>query len=204
MACSIILVEIVPQGAYAKGSAVKVVFLGFRYENVSPEMQNRIEVRILGMLYQKESVQVLSPSQAVQLLGSERVNTVLTTSSTDSLRSVCSSLNADYVITGQLKTLGRDTVRPVLEGQIIRYDKQEDGFRTVDVLRHYDEFDLVLADIQRNLIDTINSGEQTFLQRYMPLIAVGLVVVGGFILLLTSSTSSSNSGTSKGGTPTPN
>jgi len=204
IACSILFMEVTPARADEQRAPLRAAFLGFHCDGVSPEIQNRIQIRVLGLLYQQRSIQVLSPSEVVQQLGPERINAVLAQQSTDSMRSIAVALNADYVFAGHLRNLGGDTVRTVLEGQIIRYDRKTNSVRYVNILRYYDEFELAAVDIQRDLIMTMQPVEETFVQKYLPLVVVGAIVVGGLIFLVTSKAGSSTPGNGPASLPTTN
>ncbi len=177
-----------------QGGGIAVAFLGLKCTNIDPVVQTRLRVGILGSLYQNEYLSVISPEQVARIVGNDRIDGLLNTLSADSLAKLANELNVEYVFAGQLRSLAEDSTHSVLEGALVRYDRSANTLQSSRVLRYADEFDLEIANLKRNLVDTITPTRAGFFTKYWPILLIGSIAIGGAILIISSNASQSTAG----------
>lgn len=191
---AVLLFEISPAVSMERNSGTRVAFLGYRFENLSPEFQSRIVVATLGVMYQNRTLQVLSPSEIDQRLGRERLQGLLGNLSKDSLLSISVVLDVNYVIVGQLANPGRDSARVVLQGKLVRYDRIRNLLDSMEILRYYDDFDREVENIKHDFLDSILPAQQGFVEKYWPFLLVATLTVVSVAIMFSGAAGSSSQG----------
>jgi hypothetical protein len=188
-----------PCFAGEKTGKVKVAFAGVKCDGVPEEVCANVQARVLELLEQESTFDLLKPREVEKRLGVERLAQFLNHPDSAAFRALAADLQVDHLFAGSMANQSRDH-RVLLVGALERYDRAEKILNKFEVLKYYDNFGVELLKFRDEFVKTIvvtNAGKN----KSLPFIVLGSVTVVGLVALILSSSREGSQGS--GGIPPP-
>ncbi len=180
---ALIIYEFYPSLAYAQRDKVRVGFIGFKFEGVEHKVQRDITNSVLYLLAQKPSVEIVSPEEAVSIVGGEKINTVLSLPSESEVVLVSHMLGVDYLFFGNFVNQGSDTSDLVLYGTFECFDRPKRRIHTVEITWRYKDIDSEVKKIDKEFISKVLPKSGGALTNLFFIIVLGLIIIGTYTLV---------------------
>ncbi|MEN3038662.1 MAG: hypothetical protein ABDI07_05870 [Candidatus Kryptonium sp.] len=177
-----IIYEFYPGVAFARDK-VRVGFIGFKFEGVGKKAQREITNSVLYLLAQKPSVELVSPEEAISIVGSEKINAILSLPSENEVVILSHMLGVDYLFFGNFVNQGGDTNNVMLYGTFECFDRPKRRFHTVEITWTYENIDEEVKRIDKEFISKVLPGGRSALTNLFFIIVLGLIVIGTYTLV---------------------
>lgn len=162
---------------------VRVGFIGFKFEGVGKKAQREITNSVLYLLAQKPSVELVSPEEAISIVGSEKINAVLSLPSENEVVILSHMLGVDYLFFGNFVNQGSDTNNVALYGTFECFDRPKRRFHTVEITWTYENINEEVKRIDKEFISKVLPGGRSALTNLFFIIVLGLIVIGTYTLV---------------------
>jgi|FaiFalFF_MnMetaG_3_1042247.scaffolds.fasta_scaffold13223_2 hypothetical protein len=181
---SLLIYEFTPSFIFAQQRGrPRVGFIGFKFDGVSEKTKREITNGILYLLAKKPSIEIVSPEEAVKLVGSDKINSVLSYPAENDVIILSHMLGVDYLFFGSFVNQGKDTNDVFLVGRFECYDKLNSRFHTVDITWRYDNIDEGVKKIDRDFIRKILPRGASIMTSLFFIIVLGLIIIGTYTLI---------------------
>ncbi|CUS78780.1 hypothetical protein JGI14_11282 [Candidatus Kryptonium thompsonii] len=180
---ALLVYDFYPSLAYAQKEKVKVGFIGFKFEGVGVKVQRDITNSVLYLLAGKPSVEIVSPEEAVSIVGSEKINSVLSLPSENDVVILSHMLGVDYLFFGNFVNQGKDTNDVVLYGTFECFDRPKRRFHTVEITWRYEDIDSEVKKIDKEFISKVLPKSGGVFTSLFFIIVLGLVIIGTYTLV---------------------
>ncbi|MCX7762944.1 MAG: hypothetical protein RMJ81_08790 [Candidatus Kryptonium sp.] len=177
-----IIYEFYPVATFARDK-VRVGFIGFKFEGVGKKAQREITNSVLYLLAQKPSVELVSPEEAISIVGSEKINAVLSLPSENEVVILSHMLGVDYLFFGNFVNQGSDTNNVALYGTFECFDRPKRRFHTVEITWTYENINEEVKRIDKEFISKVLPGGRSALTNLFFIIVLGLIVIGTYTLV---------------------
>lgn len=180
---SLVVYDFYPTLVFAQQDKVKVGFIGFKFEGVGRKAQRDITNSVLYLLAQKPAVEIVSPEEAVSIIGSEKINAVLSLPTENEVVLLSHMLGVDYLFFGNFVNQGSDTSNVMLYGTFECFDRPKRRFHTVEISWKYENIEEEVKKIDKEFISKVLPSRGSALTNLFFIIVLGLLIVGTYTLV---------------------
>lgn len=180
---SLIVYEFYPGVVFAQREKIRVGFIGFKFEGVGEKVKKDITNSVLYLLAGKRSVDIVSPEEAISIVGSEKINNVLSHPGEEEVALLTTMLGVDYLFFGNFINQGRDTNDVALFGRFECFDRPKRRFHTVEIFWRYENIDEEVKKIDKEFISKVLPKSGSMLPNLFFIIVLLLIVVGTYTLI---------------------
>lgn len=180
---SLVFYQFYPRIALAQRDKVRVGFIGFKFEGVGKKAQKDITNSVLYLLAGKPSVDIVSPEEAVSIVGSEKINNVLSLPSENEVVILSHMLGVDYLFFGNFVNQGADTNDVMLVGTFECFDRSKGRFHTVEITWRYENIDEEVKKIDKEFISKVLPKRGSAMPNVFFILVFVLIVFGTYFLI---------------------
>lgn len=192
---ALIVYDFYPSLVYAQRDKVRVGFIGFKFEGVGLKAQRDITNSVLYLLAGKSSVEIVSPEEAVSIVGREKINSVLSLPTENEVIILSHMLGVDYLFFGNFVNQGKDTNDVILYGTFECFERPKGRFHTVEITWRYDDINNEVKKIDKEFISKVLPKSGSAFTSLFFIIVLGLVIIGTYTLVWGLGGESQDSGT---------
>ncbi len=179
--------------AKPKNNKVRVVFAGIQFENIAPELQERLTSRVISLLQNETRIELIDDRSVAT--GGHQFNS--TPSAKEAVFEYATKKRADYVFLGEISGQDRNG-KKLLVGELRRYDSQTSDVHQFEIIKYHHDLDPSLSVFEREFVKTILP-ESNSKRRLLPALVLGGVAVAGVLAMTLSFTTANATGGGKGG-----
>jgi len=191
--------QLAPCFAGEKQKKVRVAFIGIKFDDMAPDLQERIFDRLMEILESKPGLQILKPEEVAGIIGAERMAPILAQPDSASLRALAGQLQVSHVFAGRLANQSREPQRALLVGELSRFDPASGLLHRFEVLKYYENFGVELVKFKQEFVETIATTQSSRKLSAVWLVVGGVTLFGIGAMAL----SSIKAGTEGEGAPPP-
>lgn len=182
LCASMNLMYAAPVAVRTEKPTVKVAFIGIHFEGLEEKVREKIANDFLTMLQLESQLDVKTPSEVEQMLGTERATRLLHELPKDSLLRLGSVLGVDYVFAAKLANESKDSGRIIIVGSFNRYDCLTGASYSYSILRFYQDFREDMKVIKEQFVLTAVPRKESVFTKWPFLVVAGLTLAGIFLL----------------------
>lgn len=182
-----------PSVAFAQRERVKVGFIGFKIDGVGDGVKRDITNGVLYLLAKKRFVEIVSPDEAILIVGREKIDSVLSYPSENEIMFLTAMLGVDYLFFGRFVNQGVDTNDVNLFGKFECFDRLKRKFHSVEITWRYENIDKEIKEIDKKFISKILPGGSVMPNLFFIIVLV-LITVGTYTLIWELGSGSSGEG----------
>ncbi len=180
---SVIIYQFYPSVAFAQRDKVRVGFIGFKFEGVGKVAQKDITNSVLYLLAGKPSVDIVSPEEAVSIVGREKINSVLSLPSENEVVLLSHALGVDYLFFGNFVNQNADTNNVTLVGTFECFDRPKGRFHTVEITWRYENIDEEVKKIDKEFISKVLPKKGSVMPNVFFILVFALIIFGTYFLI---------------------
>ncbi|CUT02227.1 hypothetical protein [Candidatus Kryptobacter tengchongensis] len=180
---SLVVYDFYPTVVFAQRDKIKVGFIGFKFEGVGKKVQRDITNNVLYLLARKPSVEIVPPEEAIALVGSEKINAILSLPSENEVVLLSHMLGVDYLFFGNFVNQGNDTNNVMLYGTFECFDRPKRRFHTVEITWTYENIEEEVRKIDKEFVSKVLPSRGSALTNLFFIIVLGLLVIGTYTLV---------------------
>jgi hypothetical protein len=175
--------QIFPAYASANGKSIRVAFIGIKFEEIAPDIQEKILQSVTEILMQETSFQVLKPAAVRQAIGFHGIDEFLDRQDKTALQTLAEQLDAQYIFAGHLINNSRDPNRILLDGELIRFHSPTQGVLSFRILTYYEDLGVELVKFYQTHVNplTLAPEAKTKKLKIWPLVVIGGLAVAGIL-----------------------
>lgn len=170
--------QIVPSLASANKNKLQVAFVGFKFENLPPDIQDILTWRMTAILEMQESFILTKPETVQKIYGREKITELLETQDLESFLAFAEQYEFDHVFSGILVNQSPDNNHIFLVGELNRFDLFNGHKNTYKINKSYEKFGNELVKFKEQYVKTLSITEDSEITPLSILLVGGIVVAG--------------------------
>lgn len=172
------LSQIAPSLAGADENKWRVAFVGVKFENLPPDIQELLIWRITGILEKHASFVLTKPDELQIAYGRKNSADLLDKQDPASFGALAKALQFDYVFSGILANQSTDKNQILLVGQLNRYDFKTGKINTFKISHDHEQFGNALIAFKEQYLDTLPAAKDSGSSIWSRVIVGGIILAG--------------------------
>jgi hypothetical protein len=176
--------QVIPSFADSKNKKIPVAFIGIKYENVSPDIQDVISWRMAAIIETQKTLIVTKPDAARIVHGRSKIAELLEKQDVPSFLTIAEKLGFDHVFAGRLTNQSEDADQTFLVGELNRFDLATQEIHTYKINHDYERFGNELVNFKEQYVEHLVTTDKGRGMRWSLLFAGGIVIVAALTIRL--------------------